>query len=162
VAGIEKASSLLRAGCEIDAADSRRDDRSVPPLPPAGVYETIVDVKDIAAAVAFYRDVIGLALVDGPDHIGAGFRLQSGSMLLIFDPRRSSIPGRPAPSHRAQGAGHVAFRVDQPQISSWRVHFQALGVEIEKDTTSEDGVEQLYVRDPSGNSVEIVAGELWR
>jgi catechol 2,3-dioxygenase-like lactoylglutathione lyase family enzyme len=120
------------------------------------VYETVVYVEDIAAAVVFYRDVLGLTLVDGPDHTGAGFRLQSGAMLLLFDPHRSS-----APSHGAQGAGHVAFYVDQPQISSWRVHFQALGVEIEKDATSGDGAEQLYVRDPSGNSVEIVAGELW-
>jgi catechol 2,3-dioxygenase-like lactoylglutathione lyase family enzyme len=133
----------------------------VSPPPPSGVYETVVYVEDIAAAVVFYRDVLGLTLVDGPDHTGAGFRLQSGAMLLLFDPHRSSIPGRPAPSHGAQGAGHVAFYVDQPQISSWRVHFQALGVEIEKDATSGDGAEQLYVRDPSGNSVEIVAGELW-
>ncbi len=99
------------------------------------MYETIVYCEDVAGAVAFYRDVLGLALVDELDDLGAGFRLHSGAMLLIFNPRKSSVSGRPAPSHG--------------------------GIEIEKDSASVDGAQQLYVRDPSGNSVELVAGDLW-
>jgi catechol 2,3-dioxygenase-like lactoylglutathione lyase family enzyme len=131
------------------------------PPSPLGVYETIVYSEDIPGAMAFYRDVLGLALVDGPDHLGAGFRLKSGAMLLIFDPRKSSVPGRPVPSHGAEGAGHIAFHVDASQIASWRAHFQDLEIKIEKDSASDNGAQQLYVRDPAGNSVEIVAGELW-
>lgn len=110
------------------------------PRPPFGVYETIVYAEDVASAVAFYRDVLGFALVDGLGDMGGGFRLQSGAVVLIFDPRKSSVPGRPVPSHGAEGAGHIAFA---------------------KDSTSDNGVQQLYVRDPAGNSVELVAGELW-
>lgn len=125
------------------------------------MYETIIYCEEVADAVAFYRDELGLALVDELDDLGAAFRLHSGAMLLIFDPRKSSVAGRPAPSHGAVGAGHVAFRIDRSQIASWRARFRELGIEIEHDSTSDNGAQQLYVRDPAGNSVELVAGELW-
>jgi catechol 2,3-dioxygenase-like lactoylglutathione lyase family enzyme len=47
------------------------------------------------------------------------------------------------------------------QIEVWRSHFRQLGTKIEKDISAEDGSQQLYVRDPAGNSVELVSGELW-
>ena len=90
------------------------------PPPPSSVYETVIYSDDLVSAVTFYRDVLGFALVDGPDHVGAGLRLPNGAMLLIFDPRKSSLPNRPAPSHGAAGAGHIAFRVDAPEIDAWR------------------------------------------
>lgn len=129
--------------------------------PPPRVYETVLYARDLPAAASFYRDVLGLALIDGPDEIGAAFRLTSGAMLLLFDPRRSSLPGRPAPSHGTDGQGHVAFQVDRSQLESWRAHLKGLGIEIEKDSSSQDGFEHLYIRDPAGNSVELVEGELW-
>jgi hypothetical protein len=36
------------------------------PSPPASIYETILYATDVAAVAAFYRDVIGLRLVEGP------------------------------------------------------------------------------------------------
>ncbi len=113
------------------------------------------------AVTAFYRDVLGLALVDGPDEIGAVFRLASGAMLLIFDPRKSSAPGRPAPSHGTDDVGHIAFQVDASQLGSWRDHFVELGIDIETDRSAQNRRRQIYVRDPVGNSVELVEGELW-
>jgi catechol 2,3-dioxygenase-like lactoylglutathione lyase family enzyme len=140
---------------------SPRKDQCVPLAPPPRVYETILYAEDVQAAAAFYRDVLGLRLIDGPDEIGAGFRLSSGAVLLIFDPRRTSAAGRPAPSHGARGTGHIAFHVDASQLSLWRARFQELGLEIEKDRMSDLGGRQLYVRDPAGNSVELVEGEIW-
>jgi catechol 2,3-dioxygenase-like lactoylglutathione lyase family enzyme len=125
------------------------------------VYETVLYARDVPAAVAFYGDVLGLALIDEPDELGAFFRLDSGAMLLIFDPRRSSVPGRVAPSHGSEGAGHIAFQVDRSKLDWWRAHFRELGIEIEKDKAYEGGAQHLYVRDPAGNSVELVEGELW-
>jgi catechol 2,3-dioxygenase-like lactoylglutathione lyase family enzyme len=77
-----------------------------------GVYETVPSADDVAAATAFYADVLGLRLVDGPDELAAAFRLDEGGVLLIFDRSLSSRPGRPAPSHGATGAGHIAFSVE--------------------------------------------------
>lgn len=148
-------------GAALTGLGGLRQDGRVSLPPPPRVYETILYAEDVAGVVAFYRDVLGLRLVDGLDELGAGFRLSGGALLLIFDPEQSSLAGRPVPSHGTRGAGHVAFQVDEAQLDLWRAHFQELGIGIEKEGSSEVGGRQLYVRDPAGNSVELVEGELW-
>jgi catechol 2,3-dioxygenase-like lactoylglutathione lyase family enzyme len=120
------------------------------------VYETVVYTSDLAAATAFYRDVLGLREVDD-----GAFRLDDGGILLLFDPARSSQPGRPVPSHGADGAGHVAFSVGDNELDAWRDKLRALGVELEQEKEWPQGGRSIYVRDPAGNSVELVEGDLW-
>ena len=124
---------------------------------PRRVCETVVDVHDLEAATAFYRDVLGLREVDD-----GALRLDDGGMLLIFDPERSSQPGRPVPSHGPSGGSvHVAFAVDE--LEPWRERLAAAGVELEQEHEwARGGSRSLYVRDPAGNSVELVEGDLWR
>ena len=121
---------------------------------PRAVYETVVYATDLEAATIFYRDVLGLREVDD-----GAFRLDDGGMLLLFDPARSSQPGRPVPSHGASGAGHVAFSVQE--LDAWREQLRAHGVELEQEKEWPRGGRSLYVRDPAGNSVELVEGDLW-
>ncbi len=126
-----------------------------------GVYETVLYAPDVAAAAAFYADVLGLRLIDGPDELAAAFRLDDGGVLLIFDPSRASVPGRPAPSHGATGAGHVAFSVEDGTLAAWAEKLRERGVEIELERPWRRGGRSIYVRDPAGNSVELVEGDLW-
>lgn len=121
---------------------------------PRCVYETVVYARDLGAAAAFYRDVLGLREVE--DGV---FRLDDEGVLLLFDPARSSQPGRPVPSHGATGAGHVAFSVET--LAGWRERLAAHGVELEQEQEWPRGARSLYVRDPAGNSVELVEGDLW-
>ena len=122
---------------------------------PRGVFETVVYATDLEAAAAFYRDVLGLREVED-----GAFRLADGAMLLLFDPERSSQPGRPVPSYGASGAGHVAFSVDT--LEGWRERLRDGGVEIEQEKErARGGAHSIYVRDPAGNSVELVEGDLW-
>jgi len=126
-----------------------------------GVYETVLYAADVSAAARFYAEALGLRLVDGPDELAAAFRLDDGGVLLIFDPSRASVPGRPAPSHGATGAGHVAFRVEEGTLDAWAETLRQQGVEIELERPWQGGGRSIYVRDPAGNSVELVEGELW-
>jgi catechol 2,3-dioxygenase-like lactoylglutathione lyase family enzyme len=126
-----------------------------------GVYETVLYAEDVPAAAAFYSEVLGLRLVDGPDELAAAFRLDDGGVLLIFDPSRASVPGRPVPSHGAPGAGHVAFSVEEGTLAAWGEALGARGVEIELERGWQRGGRSIYVRDPAGNSVELVDGDLW-
>ena len=46
-----------------------------------GIYESVLYTDDIAAATAFYTDVIGLRAIDPPDEHSAAFRLEDRSLL---------------------------------------------------------------------------------
>jgi catechol 2,3-dioxygenase-like lactoylglutathione lyase family enzyme len=125
------------------------------------IYETVLYADDVAPAAAFYADVLGLRPLEEPDELAAVFRLDGGSVLLIFDPERSSQPGRPVPSHGARGDGHVAISVGEGDLDRWTEELRARGVEIEREMTWPPGGRSIYVRDPAGNSVELIEGEAW-
>jgi len=46
-------------------------------------------------------------------------------------------------------------------LDQWLKRFAELEVEVELDRTWNRGGRSLYVRDPAGNSVELVEGEIW-
>jgi catechol 2,3-dioxygenase-like lactoylglutathione lyase family enzyme len=125
------------------------------------VYETVVYASDVDRTTAFYRDVLHLRQIDGPDQYSAALRLGDHSVLLIFDPTRSATAGRPVPAHGALGAGHIAFAVGPGALSAWRRRLSELGVELEQEQAWGDDGRSLYFRDPAGNSVELVEGEIW-
>jgi catechol 2,3-dioxygenase-like lactoylglutathione lyase family enzyme len=126
-----------------------------------GVYETVLYAPDPREAAAFYSETLGLRAIEEPDELAAAFRLDDGGVLLIFDPSRSSAPGRPVPSHGATGAGHVAFSVEPGRLDELAAELPKRGVEIEQEITWDRGGRSLYLRDPAGNSVELIEGEAW-
>ena len=126
-----------------------------------GVYETVLYAADVEATARFYADVLGLHQIEKPTELSAVFRLPDGGVLLIFDPTRSSTPGRPVPSHGATGAGHVAFAVEPGTLDASADALRRHGIEIEQEISWDEGGRSLYVRDPAGNSVELVEGEAW-
>ena len=124
---------------------------------PRGVYETVVYATDLEAARAFYRDALGLREVEE-----GVYRLEDDGVLLLFDPTLSSQPGRLVPSHGPTGAVHVAFSVGPGELDAWRDRLAEHSVELEQDHIwQRGGARSLYVRDPAGNSVELVDGDLW-
>ena len=124
-----------------------------------GVHETVLYAADVAALVAFYTHVVGLTAIDPPDEHSAAFRLPDGNLLLVFDPARSSTPNRFVPEHGTTGAGHLAFRVDE--LDGFADQLRRHDVAIEREITWPKGGRSIYFRDPAGNSVEYVEGEIW-
>ena len=125
-----------------------------------GIYETVLYAPDPPAAAAFYRDALGLVPIEDPDELSAVFRLPDGGVLLIFDPQRSSRPGRPVPSHGAAGPGHVAFALEAGGYEGAIAALREANVEVEREVAWERG-RSVYLRDPAGNSVELVDGDIW-
>ena len=105
--------------------------------------------------------MLGLPLLEEPTELSAVFRLPDGGVLLIFDPARSSTPGRPVPSHGAIGAGHVAFALEPGTLDVFADALRRQNIEIEQEITWDEGGRSAYMRDPAGNSVELVDGEAW-
>lgn len=125
------------------------------------VYESVLYASDLDAAVAFYVNGFGLKLLSQTELMVV---LQSGnSYVLIFDPARSSVAGRPVPSHGSTGQGHIAFVAEAKDLPAWRARLKSAGIAIESEVVWDGGRRgtSLYVRDPAGNSVELAPPNLW-
>jgi catechol 2,3-dioxygenase-like lactoylglutathione lyase family enzyme len=127
-----------------------------------GIYETVLYASDTGLAAGFYSDALGLPLLEEADELSAVLGLDDGGVLLIFNPELSSAPGRRVPSHGAEGAGHVAFSVEEGALDAFAEELGSRGIKIEREIEWKPGARSLYIRDPAGNSVELVEGELWR
>jgi catechol 2,3-dioxygenase-like lactoylglutathione lyase family enzyme len=124
------------------------------------VYETSLYAHDLEATATFYKCHLGLQPIEGLGELGVAFRLGAG-LLLIFDPDLASAADRPIPPHGTTGPGHVAFAVAPGALDAFGDALRAEGVEIEREVNWPAGGRSLYVRDPAGNSVELVDGEIW-
>lgn len=128
---------------------------------PRSILETVLYAPDLDSARFFYGRVIGLAVVRDIEDLGFVCRVAPGQSLLVFDPRESDKPGRGVPIHGARGPGHVALWVDEADLDAWRSRLSAHGVAIEHEQAWGDAARSLYVRDPAGNSVELITGDIW-
>ncbi|WP_354700140.1 hypothetical protein DSM112329_00403 [Paraconexibacter sp. AEG42_29] len=130
-------------------------------LAPSGLHEAVLYADDLPAASAFYRDVVGLRIVLGPTPMLTALRVDAGSVVLLFDPERALEAGRDVPSHGTRGPGHIAFTVDDAALTAVLGRCAAHDVPVEREIRWERGGRSVYVRDPAGNSVEFVVGEIW-
>ena len=125
------------------------------------IYETILYAEDLVAAEGFYADVLGLKRMTLDSDRGISFRIDDRSVLLIFNPIETVKPHDLVPSHGARGQVHIAFRVDAGELPAWRARLIGSGYEVEREVDWPSGAHSFYVRDPAGNSVEFVEGEIW-
>ena len=123
------------------------------------IFETVIYASDLAAAERFYSEVLGLEVISRFG-VALAFRCEGG-VLLIFDPAKSSLPGRDVPSHAPHGPRHLAFAATADELDGWRAQLQAHGVAIEMEVNWEQGGTSIYFRDPAGNSIELAPPTLW-
>jgi catechol-2,3-dioxygenase len=126
-----------------------------------GLYEMALEVDDLGAAERFYRDVIGLQVVQrwGEDRPAVWFALGRQSFLGLW----SHEAGGAKAIHRARGGAHVHFAIRVPRgaLPAYERRFAALGVPYEEFVFSATN-RALYVDDPDGNVVELSDfGVLW-
>ena len=130
----------------------------------AGVLEAALYVGDLDEATDFYGGLLGfneIARVPGR-HV---FYRCGATILLIFDPAATRIPSDnaalPVPTHGSVGAGHVCFAADARDLARWDAYLSSQGIDIEADFHWPNGARSIYLRDPSGNSVEFAEPSLW-
>lgn len=125
-----------------------------------GIVETGIYVDDLDKARAFYRDVLGLALLGQEPGRHVFFRVGERAVLLIFL-AKATLKGDQLPAHGATGPSHFAFGVPAGSLTVWRERLKRHGITIEKEVGWERGGHSLYFRDPAGNSVEILTPGVW-
>jgi catechol 2,3-dioxygenase-like lactoylglutathione lyase family enzyme len=98
-------------------------------------------VRDWPASVAWYRDVLGLELLQADDGRFALFAAGAARLALKA--------GEPAP-----GGALLAFEVDQ--LEGWQERLRARGVELDGPIkASAEGYRRLRLRDPDGHAVTL-------
>ena len=128
------------------------------------VLETALYVDDMDRVVAFYRDLLGLRVLDAGPRLTA---LDAGrSTILLLFKRRASLHGIDfdaghIPPHDGDGPVHLAFAIAADQLEDWERRLRETGVEVESRIRWARGGRSLYFRDPDGHSVELATPGVW-
>ncbi|RUW78363.1 VOC family protein [Mesorhizobium sp. M2A.F.Ca.ET.067.02.1.1] len=132
---------------------------------PSAILESALYVTNLAAAETFYRHIIGLEPLGKVEGRHVFFRCGDG-VLLLFNAEATKIPPAPdarlkVPPHGTAGEGHLCFAATAEEIAAWRKHLAANNIAIESDFEWPQGGHSIYIRDPSGNSIEFAEPRIW-
>ena len=117
------------------------------PPPLDGILETAIYVDDVDRAVAFYREVLGLDVVDTSERLTA---LLAGPRQLLLVFRRGASMRLPLTPHDASGHQHVAFPIPSTALDAWEAWFRERGVTVVEKKQWDRGGTSLYFTIPMG------------
>jgi catechol 2,3-dioxygenase-like lactoylglutathione lyase family enzyme len=117
----------------------------------------VVAVSDWERSNAFYRDVLGAALIER----GAGWAYRFGDQQLNL--HGPGVHGEPVARDPVRpGNSDLCFRWDGP-IEAAVEHLEARGVEVELGPVPRAGARgdgtSVYFRDPDGSLLELISYE---
>lgn len=132
---------------------------SKPPFAPLALDHVVIRARDVAALLAFYRDVLGCALAR---HNPKGlYHLRLGATMIDLLDLDGALADKGLPP---PGAGpnmeHLCIRVAPFDEAAIRAHLAAHGVESEPAVQrfgAEGEGPSIYLRDPEGNRLELKA-----
>lgn len=124
-----------------------------------GLHHVTLIARDLDATTAFYRDLLGLALVDqsanedDPDarHFWFGDVGGSAGSLISF----LEYPEMPEGSVGVGTTHHLALAVDSTEeLDAWRDYLRGQGVQT-TNVFQRGRFRSLYLRDPDGHILEL-------
>ena len=116
-----------------------------------GIHHASLLVADTARALAFYRDLLGLAvIVERPDlgFPGAWLRVGAQQIHLLELPNPDPVTGRPDHGGRDR---HLALHVQDLEALAGRL--EGAGISYSR---SRSGRAALFCRDPDANALEFI------
>jgi catechol 2,3-dioxygenase len=133
----------------MDMSDTRTD--SILARAPHRIGKVTLAVRDLSTVSRFYRDVIGLAVIEtNPDAVRLG---TANSVLLEL----RHEPGARARSPREAGLFHTAFLLpSRADLGAWTAHAAERRFPLH-GAADHRVSEALYLSDPEGNGIEIYA-----
>ena len=119
-------------------------------LPVSGISELVLQVSDLDAARAFYRDVLGFEeTLYGEGAEGRYWYLVGDTARLGLWTEQMGLAGGRGGSHV-----HYAFHTDDAEIDALKARIEDAGGEVEGPIQLGPG-RAIYVTDPDGNVVEF-------
>ena len=117
-----------------------------------GVHHVSFAVSDLDASRGFYEGVLGLEPIERPDLGLPGVWYRAGALEVHLIAKPEGFDGGHGPEKLTPLANHTAFAVDDYAACLEAVH--GLGLEVVA-TSPEMG--QMWIRDPDGNVIELIA-----
>lgn len=109
-------------------------------------------------SLRFYEDVLGCDVESRlPDYGMVELRAGSSHLDLVDVAVPQGAWARPAVAG-GRNVDHLALRLKRADERALRDHLTSRGVAIAEERIEDDGAVSLYVRDPSGNTIELIAG----
>jgi catechol 2,3-dioxygenase-like lactoylglutathione lyase family enzyme len=129
-----------------------------------GLHHLTLIVSDMERTIAFYRDLLGMAIVrdgasdDDPGTRHVWFGAADGAPGRLIS--AMEYPQMPKASQGLGGAHHFALAVDSAEeLEAWRDYLRGQGVES-TEVFERGGFSSIYLRDPDGQIIEIATRPL--
>ncbi len=130
-----------------------------PPFTVRDLGEVAIRCRDLAAMTAFYRGVVGLEVIEGDYsdtivflRVGEGFagHTQVVALFTASDDEEPEAGG-------GSSLHHLALTVEAADLAPALAWYRAHGLEPRTAEHRWVGWDSVYVTDPEGNTVELVA-----
>jgi catechol-2,3-dioxygenase len=127
------------------------------------VIETCIYSSDLESMKKFYVDILGLLPIE-EERDKLIFLKAGKSMLLVFNPARTSVHNNSLPTHGAMSPPssiHFAMEIKEQDYQEWKKLLSKNSISIEKEVDWKNNTKSLYFRDPAGNLIELITPGGW-
>jgi glyoxylase I family protein len=131
----------------------------MPPFRLQQIDHVVLRVRDIAAMLAFYCEVLGCREERRQDELGL-VQLRAGDSLidLVSLDGKLGRMGGAGPASEGHNMDHLCLRVEGYDEAAIRAHLQAHGVRIGESGSRYGALGEgpsIYLYDPQGNMIEL-------
>jgi len=115
-----------------------------------GLDHVVLRVADMARAVAFYEEVLGLHVERRLESIGL-VQLRAGAAMIDLVPRTED-------EDDGRNMDHYAVRIEEMYVPALTAHLKRHGIdpgEVRRRYGAEGYGSSIYITDPDGNTVEL-------
>ena len=113
------------------------------------VHYIRIPVKDLAMSAQWYREVLGLQLVNNTEE-RAIFKVNEGPFLLILVPTEDETFAHFTIDHKQE----FSIGFTSPELSKFHQHLMDNQVKVEK-IKEDNGHHFFYFYDPNGNKLQV-------
>ena len=131
---------------------------NAPSVTIAGLAEVVLNVRDIVSSLAFYRDLLGLPVLSPPPMTSPIF-LRAGeagaglpAMVVLVQ-----LPAGAAPFSLPRPLHHLALAVSATDFDAAEQALRDAGFSVRSGRHPVVPSRTIYVDDPDGNEVELIA-----